>query len=98
MNFVEKLKRRWNLRSTTQVVLVLVVFTLTGFTVLFIKEPLLELLNFGGDNGWEVSLLYYLFILPLYQIILLVYAFLLGQLKFFWAFEQTFCYSHFFAQ
>ena len=90
MNWIEKLKMRWKLESAWQVVIVLLVFTCTGFTILFIKKPLLSWL--AGDQGDTTlaSVLYYIFILPLYNVVLLGYGFIFGQFKFFWDFEKRF--------
>ena len=90
MNWLEKLKKRWNLQSGLQVVVVLIVFACTGFTILFIKKPLLTWLAGDEGNSTLASVLYYIFILPLYNVILLIYGFIFGQFKFFWAFEKRF--------
>jgi hypothetical protein len=88
--WVQRLKQRWNLKSGWQVVIVLIVFACTGFTVLFLKKPLLNLL--AGDQGGTTlaSVLYYILILPIYNIILLAYGFIFGQFRFFWEFEKRF--------
>lgn len=88
MSWIDRLKNRWNLGSPFQVIIVLIVFACTGFTVLFIKRPLLTFL--AGEQGDTVlaSVLYYILILPLYNVILLGYGFLFGQFSFFWAFEK----------
>jgi hypothetical protein len=46
----------------------------------------------AGSNGDTAlaSLLYYIFVLPLYNIILLGYGILFGQFRFFWDFERRF--------
>ena len=87
-HWLEQLKQRWHLNSILQVLVVLLVFACTGFTVLLIKKPLLELL--AGEEGKSIlaSALYYVFILPLYNVLLLGYGFLFGQFKFFWEFEK----------
>lgn len=90
MNWIEKLKNRWQLKSAGQVVVVLIVFACTGFTILFIKKPLLTLLAGEEGNSTLASILYYIFILPLYNVVLLAYGFLFGQFKFFWEFEKRF--------
>ena len=90
MNWLEKLKKRWNLQSGLQVVVVLIVFACTGFTILFIKKPVLTWLAGDEGNSTLASVLYYIFILPLYNVILLIYGFIFGQFKFFWAFEKRF--------
>ncbi|HYF67443.1 MAG TPA: DUF6787 family protein [Ohtaekwangia sp.] len=88
--WIVRLKDKWNLKNTTQVIIVLIVFACTGFTVLFIKKPLLSWL--AGEQGTSTlaSILYYVFILPVYNIILLCYGFLFGQFNFFWEFEKRF--------
>ena len=78
------------MNSLFQVLIVLLVFACTGFTVLFLKKPILGLLGEEAKNSMVYSILYYLLILPLYQVVLLVYAFVFGQFKFFWAFEKRF--------
>ncbi|HEX6223490.1 MAG TPA: DUF6787 family protein [Chryseolinea sp.] len=88
MAWIERLRQRWNLGSPLQVIVVLIVFACTGFTILFLKKPLLKFL--AGEDGDTVvaSILYYVLILPLYNVILLGYGFLFGQFSFFWAFEK----------
>ena len=87
-HWLERLKQHWHLNSIMQVFVVLLVFACTGFTVLFIKKPLLELL--AGEEGKSLlaSVLYYIFILPLYNAVLLGYGFIFGQFTFFWQFEK----------
>lgn len=85
--FLKRLQTKWKLDSLLQVVLVLIVFACTGFTILFIKNPILDF--FGVEKGGFVNtLLYLLLVLPLYQIILLIYGFIFGQFKFFWEKEK----------
>ncbi|GAA0880440.1 hypothetical protein GCM10009119_34100 [Algoriphagus jejuensis] len=87
--FLQRLQTKWKLESLLQVVLVLVVFACTGFTILFIKNPILDF--FGVEKGGFVNTtLYLLLVLPLYQIILLIYGFIFGQFKFFWEKEKQF--------
>jgi hypothetical protein len=88
--WIENLQSRWRLKNVWQVLIVLLVFACTGFTVLFIKKPILQWL--AGENGKSMlaTILYYIFILPLYNVILLGYGFLFGQFRFFWAFEKRF--------
>jgi Na+-driven multidrug efflux pump len=89
-SWIERLKQRWKLESVFQVVMVLVVFACTGFTVLFIKKPVLHFLVGKQGDSTLASVIYYLLILPLYNVILLAYGFLFGQFRFFWEFEKRF--------
>lgn len=88
MTWIEKLKERWKLRSAFQVVIVLIVFACTGFTVLFLKKPILSLLAGAHQDTTLATILYYILILPLYNVILLFYGFVFGQFNFFWEFEK----------
>jgi hypothetical protein len=88
--WVEKLKNRWNVKNAWQVVIILIVFACTGFTVLFIKKPLLTWLAGEEGNSTLASILYYIFILPLYNVLLVVNGFLFGQFSFFWEIEKRF--------
>lgn len=90
MNWIKKLKTRWKLESAWQVVVVLLVFACTGFTILFLKKPLLNWLAGPQGDTTLASVLYYIFILPLYNVVLLGYGFIFGQFKFFLAFEKRF--------
>lgn len=88
--WIEKLKARWQVKNAWQVILILVVFACTGFTVMFLKRPILTFLAGEEGNTTTATILYYIFILPLYNIILLVYGFIFGQFTFFWQFEKRF--------
>jgi hypothetical protein len=88
MNWLEKLKQRWQVTSIGQVVIILIVFACTGFTVMFLKEPVLSLVQAQEERTIWFSVGYYLLILPIYNVVLLFYGALLGQFSFFLAFEK----------
>jgi hypothetical protein len=87
-NLIHRLKSKWNLNSLTQVWIVLLVFACTGFTIMFIRQPLMNLIGLERPDhlGWYV--LYFIGILPVYQVVLLMYGALFGQFRFFWEFEK----------
>lgn len=87
MSWIKKMQDKWELKSLWQVVIVLIVFSLTGFTVLFIKGPILDLISGGAEREWWMTVIYFALILPIYNIILLCYGFILGQFSFFWKYE-----------
>ncbi|MFN5004097.1 MAG: DUF6787 family protein [Bacteroidota bacterium] len=70
--------------------LILTVFACTGFTVLFLKRPLFAYLFADGEIHLYASIVYYVLILPVYNVFLLMYGFVFGQFKFFWEFEKRF--------
>jgi hypothetical protein len=88
--WIDKLKTRWNLKNTWQVVIILIVFACTGTTVLIIKRPLFAYWFPEGDKPLWANILYYVLILPVYNILLLAYGFVFGQFRFFWEFEKRF--------
>ena len=85
----ERLQKRWGV-TAPRVILILIVFTFTGFTVMFLKKPIVA--YFAGDQGQSLlfSIIYYILILPVYNVLLLIYGFLFGQFTFFWNFEKRF--------
>ena len=69
--------------------MILIVFACTGFSVLFIKQPLYDLVGITAQTSPWVRIPFYLFtILPAYQVLLLMYGFIFGQFRFFWNFEK----------
>jgi hypothetical protein len=90
MSWIERLQTRWKLKSGIQVLLILIVFACTGFTVLFIKRPLFDYWFPSGEKPVWVSASYWILILPVYNVILLLYGFVFGQFHFFWEFEKRF--------
>ena len=87
--WVEKLKSRWHVKSAWQVVIILIVFACTGFSVMFLKPVITDLLFREEGSTW-FSILYWILILPIYNLLLLFYGFVFGQFKFFWEFEKRF--------
>ena len=86
--WVLKLQERWGV-SAGQVLVILLVFACTGFTVMFLKKPVVNLFT-GGEQSLLFSIIYYILILPVYNLILLGYGFIFGQFQFFWEFEKRF--------
>jgi len=87
VGWVEKLQKRWGV-SASQVFIILLVFACTGFSVMFLKKPIISFFTEGGEKSFLFSVIYYILILPVYNLILLIYGFIFGQFKFFWNFEK----------
>lgn len=85
--WLDKLEKKWNV-TTWQAIIILIVFACTGTTVLFLKEPVLSLIGPEEDRSTWFTVLYYILIFPIYNVILLIYGFLFGQFSFFWEFEK----------
>ena len=87
--WMDRLATRWNV-SPSRVLIILLVFACTGFTVMFLKRPIVAWATGEGESSVWFSVLYYILILPFYNLVLLVYGALLGQFRFFWEFEKRF--------
>ncbi len=87
--WVHRLGERWGV-TPGRVFMILLVFACTGTTVMFLKRPVVALFVGDGEQPVLFSVLYYVLILPVYNIILLIYGALFGQFKFFWEFEKRF--------
>jgi len=86
MSWISKLQSRWKAGSAGQVILILLVFTCTGLTVVYLMKPVLKSIFGMNAPGWA-TVAYYFLILPIYNVILLLYGFVFGQFRFFWNFE-----------
>lgn len=88
-SFLERLKAKWGLKSLFQVVMILIVFSLTGMTVVLIRPIIFSWFNYDEYTPfWIKTITYILLIFPMYQILILVYGTLLGQFSFFWEKEK----------
>lgn len=88
-NILHRLKEKWGLQNLVQVVAVLVVFSLTGSTIVWIRKFFFDAIGFDLTTPfWLKTVTYLLLIMPLYQILLLAYGFLFGQFNFFWVKEK----------
>ena len=88
---IEKLKKRWEINSNWQVIIILIVFTITGSTSVYIAKPVIEFLGITKElGGFVYWFLRILVIFSLYQILLITYGWLFGQFNFFWNFVKKF--------
>ena len=85
--WMERLAKRWGV-APGRVLVILLVFACTGFTIMFLKRPVLSYFSEAREVPVWHSVLYYLLILPVYNVVLLIYGALFGQFAFFWAFEK----------
>ncbi len=68
-----------------EVVIILVVFSLAGFSILYVKKPAYSALSMERDSPLWLKVLVALLI---YQVLLLFYGTVLGQFRFFWEKEK----------
>jgi hypothetical protein len=92
---LNQLKDKWNIKSNFQIIVILIVFALTGTASLKFAEPVLNFLSINiktFENFLLGKLFYYLLriiiVFPIYQILLIVIGTLFFQFKFFWQLEK----------
>ena len=95
MGYFNRLKDKWAVKSNLQLVIIFIVFAITGSSSVKIAKPLLELMGVemnAFENIFLGSLFYWilriLIVFPIYQILLLFFGTIFFQFKFFWKFEK----------
>ena len=87
---MEKLKKRWGIENNWQIIVILIVFAVTGSTASYIGKPILNYLNITQETfstfGYWVLRIVLLFIM--YQFMLVFFGWVFGQYQFFWNFEK----------
>jgi len=87
---VTKLMDRWEVETAWQVVIILVIFALTGITALYVKQLAFSWIGIVESTPWWVRFISWIgIVLPSYQLLFLMYGFLLGQFEFVWRFEKN---------
>ena len=87
---INKLEKKWIVNQRWELIRIFLIFALTGSSSVFVGRPFIELLGVSKDN-LHISVYYALFIvisLVFYQILLLLWGWILGQFDFFWRFEK----------
>lgn len=87
---LDKLKQRWGITSNFQVVVIFIVFGITGSLSAKLAAPLTEYIGLqeGELSGWIYWPVRILLIFPIYQVLLVFFGWLFGQYRFFWDFEK----------
>ena len=89
-DYFKKFKSKWGIKSNFQLIIILVVFAITGSCSLFVTEPLLNLLNISEENlrPWLYTILKVIIIFPTYNILIIIIGTIFGQFSFFWNFVK----------
>jgi ferrochelatase len=81
-------KRKYGIESPWQVLIILIVFTITGSSSVFVRKPVFAWLGITSETSLFIQIpLYIIVMIPAYQVLLLFYGTLLGQFDFFWKME-----------
>lgn len=84
------LKRILKVDSTVQLIIVFLVFSVTGLGAIYVARPCMELVGLERESMhglifWPVRIL---FMTTAYQIMLVLFGTLLGQREYFWRVEK----------
>ena len=87
---MKKLKEKWNIQSNFQLVIIFIVFSITGALAVTIAKPILNMIGLDSNNTslWIYIPLRIIIIFPLYQILIIAVGTIFGQFSFFWRFEK----------
>ena len=87
---MNKLKEKWGITSNLQIIMILLVFSITGSIAVWIAKPVLNLVGLDKEvvSPWLFWPIRIFIIFPIYQILIVIIGALFGQFKFFWAFEK----------
>ena len=87
---MNRLKEKWGITSNFQIIIILLVFSITGSIAVVVAKPVLNLLGLDKEvlSPWIFWPIRILIIFPIYQVLIVVIGALFGQFKFFWAFEK----------
>lgn len=82
---MEKLKQRWGVTSNYQILIILIVFSITGTTSSYLSGPILSFLGITREGMHPVVYwtLYLLLIMPVYKVLLVSIGTAFGQKTFF---------------
>lgn len=89
VEFVEKMKERWGVDSFGGLLLILFIFAITGMTALYVRKVAFGWLGINTETPlWIELVAWILIVFPSYQLLFLMYGFVLGQFEFVWNFEK----------
>ena len=85
---LDRFKQKWGISRAIDIILILVVFSLAGMSIVFVRVPVFQFLGIEDANMGIKTIVYLMVVFPAYQFFLLFYGFLLGQFHFFWEKEK----------
>ena len=87
---MNRIKKKWGITSNYQIIVILLVFSITGSIAVLITNPVLKLIGLDEYlvSPWIFWPIRIFIIFPIYQVLIVVIGALFGQFKFFWAFEK----------
>ncbi|OUX21999.1 MAG: diacylglyceryl transferase [Euryarchaeota archaeon TMED255] len=88
---MKKLKERWGITSNFQIIIIFIVFGITGSVSAVISGPLTEyLIGEANINSFIKFLIRIIVLTPIYQVLLLFFGLIFFQFNFFFKFVKKF--------
>ena len=88
---MKKLKERWGITSNFQIIIIFIVYAITGSTSAYISGPLTEyIIGDSNINSFFKIIIRILLLTPIYQVLLLFFGFIFFQFNFFFKFVKKF--------
>ena len=86
MKWLNNLKNKWNITNNFQLVIIFIVFGITGSLSVVVSDPLLYFIGLEKDSmsPWVFTPLRLLIVFPVYQVLILIIGAAFGQFNFFW--------------
>lgn len=86
---MQKFKSKWNIESDWQLLIILLVFSVTGTAAMVVRKLVFGWIGITPETTlWIKIPLYILILFPAYQVLLIVIGSLFGQFRFFYAFQK----------
>ncbi|WP_139957950.1 DUF6787 family protein [Flavicella sediminum] len=87
---MEKLKKRWGVKTNFDIILIIIVFSINGSFASYIARPLTVAigLDYETTSGWIFWPIRIFLVFLVYQTTLPLVGFVFGQFKFFWNMEK----------
>ena len=88
-NLIEKLMQRWGVETYGGLLLILFIFSITGMSALYVRKFVFGWVGIDAETPfWIEVIAWAVVVFPSYQLLFLLYGFLLGQFDFVWSFEK----------
>ncbi len=93
--YYKRLKEKWGIKSNFQLVIIFIVFGITGTLSVKVGKPFLDYIQLNIESFESIplgSLIYWtlriLIVFPIYQVLLIIIGAVFFQFRFFWNFEK----------
>lgn len=85
----ERFKEKWKIKTNLQLIIILTVFSITGSAALIVRKFVFHLVGIQPETSLFIKVpLYIIVLFPSYQVLLLIIGTLVGQFRFFYAFQK----------